>query len=70
MSHSKATDYTVVLHKEDGTIEELDEWFSLGVARRIAAKAYDARQSVVSSHVTAIEIIDFNGKQVQIAKFE
>lgn len=70
MNHSKETDYTIVLHKDNGEIEELDEWFSLGVAKKIAAKVYTARQSVVSSPVTAIEIIDFNGKQIQIAKFD
>lgn len=70
MSHTKATDYTVVLHMQDGTIQEVDEWFSLGVAKKIAAKAYDARESVVNSPVIAIEIVDFNGKQIQIAKFE
>lgn len=70
MSHTKATDYTVVLHMEDGSTLEVDEWFSLGVARKIAAKAYDARESVVNSPVIAIEIVDFNGNQIQIAKFE
>lgn len=69
MNHEKATNYTVVLHKNDGTIEQLDEWFSLGVARKIAAKAYEARTTVVNSPVTAIEIIDFNGNSKQIAKF-
>lgn len=69
MSLSKATDYSIVLHKEDGTIEEIDQWFSLGVAKKIAAKAYDARVSVVNSPVTAIEIIDFNRNTIQIVKF-
>ena len=66
----KDTNYTVVLHKEDGTTEGVDEWFSLGVARKIAAKAYEARTTVVNSPVTAIEIVDFNGNQVQIVKFD
>lgn len=70
MSHTKATDYTVVLHMRDGSTQEVDEWFSLGVARKIAAKAYDARESVVNSPVIAIEIVDFNGNQIQIAKFK
>lgn len=69
MNHAKATDYTVVLHKYDGTIEEVDEWFSLGVARKIAAKAYEARVSVVNSPVKAIEITDFNGNRVQFVEF-
>ena len=70
MNHTKATNYTVVLHNDDGSLEEIDEWFSLGVAKKIAAKAYDARVSVVNSPVTAIEIVDFNGNQVQIVKFD
>lgn len=70
MSHTKATDYTVVLHMRDGTTQGVDEWFSLGVAKKIAAKAYEARESVVNSPVTAIEIVDFNEKQIQIAKFK
>lgn len=69
MNHQKGTNYTVVLHKEDGTTEGVDEWFSLGVARKIAAKAYDARANVVNSPVTAIEIVDFNGVQVQFVEF-
>lgn len=70
MKHTRATDYTVVLHMRDGSIQEVDEWFSLGVAKKIAAKAYEARESVVNSPVTAIEIVDFNNKQIQIAKFK
>lgn len=70
MSYTKATDYTVVLHMRDGTTEEANEWFSLGVAKKIAAKAYDARESVVNSPVVAIEIVDFNRKQIQIAEFK
>lgn len=69
MSHSKATDYTVVLHMSNGDTEEIDEWFSLGVARKIAAKAYDARLTVVNSPVAAIEIVDIDGNSIQIAKF-
>lgn len=69
MTHTKETDYTVRLHKEDETTEDLDEWFSLRVAKKIAAKAYDARVNVVNSPVTAIEIVDFNGKSIQIARF-
>lgn len=69
MNHEKDTNYTVVLHKIDGSIEELDEWFSIGIARRIAAKAKEARLTVAGSHVTAIEIIDINGKRIQIDKF-
>lgn len=62
--------YTVVLHMEDGTEQDAGEWFKLGVAKKIAAKAYDARQSVVNSPVKAIEIRDINQNQVQIARFE
>lgn len=69
MSLSKATDYTIVLHKDDGTTEEAGQWFSLGVAKKIAAKAYEARVTVVNSPVTAIEIIDFNRNTIQIVKF-
>lgn len=69
MSHAKATDYTVVLHMTNGDTQEVDEWFSLGVAKKIASKAFEARQSVVNSPVIAIEIVDINGKQIQIAKF-
>lgn len=70
MSHTKATDYTVVLHMRDGTTQDANEWFSLRVAKKIASKAFEARQSVVNSPVVAIEIVDFNGKQIQIAEFE
>lgn len=70
MNHTRATDYTVVLHMRDGSIQEVDEWFSLGVAKKIAAKAYEARESVVNSPVTAIEIVDFNDKRIQIAEFK
>ena len=63
-------DYTVVLHMDNGDTQEVDEWFTLKVAKKIAAKAYDARISVVNSLVTAIEIVDFNGNQVQIVKFD
>lgn len=69
MNYSKATNYTIVLHMKNGDTQEVDEWFSLSVAKKIAAKAYEARQSVVNSPVTAIEILDFDGKQIQIAKF-
>lgn len=70
MNHAKATNYTVVMHMYDGTTEGVDEWFSLNVARKIAAKAYDARASVSNSQVKAIEIIDFNQKRVQIVTFD
>lgn len=70
MNHAKATDYTVVLHMRDGTTEEVNEWFSIGVARKIASKAFEARSSVVNSPVVAIEIRDFNGNQIEIAKFD
>lgn len=69
MTHTPSNDYTVVLHMNNGDIQEVDEWFTLKVAKKIAAKAYDARQSVVNSPVTAIEIIDFDGNQVQIVRF-
>lgn len=69
MNHEKATDYTVVLHMNDGTKQEAGEWFSLGVARKIAAKAYDARVSVVNSNVQAIEIIDINDNRIQFVQF-
>ena len=35
-------DYTVVLHMDNGDTQEVDEWFTLNVAKKIAAKAYDA----------------------------
>lgn len=69
MSRAPNNDFTVVVHLEDGTVESVDEWFTLPVAKKIAAKAYEARVSVVNSPVTAIEITDINGKQIQIAKF-
>lgn len=70
MNHVSNTDYTVVLHMDDGTTQDVDEWFSLKVAKKIAAKAYEARANVVNSPVTAIEIRDFNGNEVQIVKFK
>lgn len=69
MKRAPNNDFTVVLHKEDGTVEEVEEWFTLPVAKKIAAKAYEARVSVINSPVTAIEIIDINGNQIQIARF-
>ena len=70
MNHEKATNYTVVLHKYDGSTDPLNEWFSLGVAKKIAAKAYEARESVVNSPVKAIEVVDIDGNRVAIAEFK
>lgn len=63
-------DYTVVLHMDNGDTQEVDEWFTLKVAKKIAAKAYDARVSVVNSPVTAIEVKHFDGTTEQLVKFE
>ena len=70
MNHEKATNYTVVLHMYDGSTDPLNEWFSLGVAKKIAAKAFEARESVVNSPVKAIEVVDIDGKRVAIAEFK
>lgn len=67
MTHANDTNYTIVLHKRDGTTEDLNEWFSLGVARKIAAKVFDSAQYVVNSPVVGIEITDFNGNRIQYA---
>lgn len=70
MNWTPKNDYTIILHERDGSTQEVDEWFTLNVAKKIAAKAYDARVNVVNSPVTAIEIRHFDGSTVQIAKFE
>lgn len=62
--------YTVVLHLADGTIQGVDEWFSLPVARKIAAKAYAIRAKVPNSPVVAIEVKDIEENQIQIVKFK
>lgn len=68
------TDYGVRVWLDDGTTVPADteeiEWVSLPVAKKIAAKAYDARATVVNSPVVAIEIINAEYKQVQIARFD
>lgn len=69
MKYKNSTEYTVVLHMEDGSTEEIDEWFSLKVAQKIAAKAYDARASVLNSPVKGIEIRDFDGNTIQREDF-
>lgn len=74
MSKTEVTDYGVRALLNDGTYvpaetEEI-EWVSLPVARKIAAKAYDARETVVNSPVVAIEIINAAYEQVQIARFD
>ena len=58
-------DYTVVLHMDNGDTQEVDEWFTLNVAKKIAAKAYDARISVTNSPVHAIEVVDIDGNSIQ-----
>lgn len=70
MTQVPDNNYTIVLHMSNGDTQEIDEWFSLKVAKKIAAKAYDARVSVVNSPVTAIEITDYDGSQIQIVKFD
>lgn len=66
-----ATDYAVRVLKEDGSYEPADteelHWVSLNIAKKIAAKAWDALQSVVNSPVVGIEIINADYQQVQIA---
>lgn len=69
MTYHPKNNYTVVMHMEDGTIEGVDEWFTLKVAEKIAAKAYDARVSVVNSPVKAIEIVDVDGQSIKLVKF-
>lgn len=63
-------DYSVVLHMEDGSTKDMDEWVSLTRAKSLAAKAYNARVSVVNSPVTAIEIIDIDQNSIQKVSFE
>lgn len=65
MTHTDDTNYTVVLHNNDGTITDAGEWVSLPVAKKIAAKAYDARISVTNSPVHAIEVVDIDGNTIQ-----
>lgn len=62
--------YTVVLHEESGDTQDAGEWFTLNVAKKIAAKMYDARVDVVNSPVVAIEIVDIDGNQIQIVRFD
>lgn len=69
MKYAKDTDYSVRLTMYNGDTQELDEWFSLGVAKKIAAKAYDSRASVVGSQVQAIEVVNFEGEVIQKAEF-
>lgn len=73
MSSTGATDYAVRVIMEDGTTvpsetEEMD-WVSLEIAKKIAAKTWEARVSVVNSPVVALEIIDADYKTVQITRF-
>lgn len=61
-ANSGATDYAVRAWLFDGTPEPGDtaemQWVSLGIAKRIAARAFEVRSGVVNSPVVAIEIID------------
>lgn len=73
MTHSTgATDYGVRVLLEDGTFEPPDteeiEWVSLEIAKRIAAKVYNARMSVVNSPVVEIQIINAAYELVQNAR--
>ena len=63
------TNYTVQVRMSDGSIKTTDEWFSKGVAQRIANKAIEFRKTVANSKVTAIEVVDFDGNQVSVVKF-
>lgn len=67
------TDYAVRVYIQDGTTipwtDEGLDWVSKGVAKKIAAKLWDARQRVVNSEVIAIEIIDAGYETVQIHRF-
>lgn len=69
--HERTTpNYTIVTHNKDGSQTDVGEWFSLPVARKIAAKAHTAREQVANSPVQAIEIVDFDGNQIQIVKYK
>lgn len=74
VSDTGATDYGVRVWLEDGTTEPPDteeiHWVSLNIARKRAARLYNARVTVVNSPVVAIEIIDAAYQQVQIARFD
>ena len=74
MSKEGATDYGVRVWLDDGTTEpkftEDIHWVSLNIANRIASKLWEARQNVVNSQVTAIEIIDADYNTVQKHCFE
>lgn len=62
--------YTVVLHRYDGTSVKIEEWFTLKQSKHIASVCYDARMSVKGSDVSAIEIVDIDGNQIQIVTFD
>lgn len=68
-----STDYAVRVELRDGSVtptepDELD-WFSWNIARKIAAKAYDAREITAGSPVIAIQIINAEYKVVQEHRF-
>ncbi len=73
MTSKKETDYAVrtVLYtgEEIPSNEDLD-WFSFGVARKIAAKAWEVRSQVSGSPVKTIQIIDFDYNVVKSYSFE
>lgn len=73
MVSNGTTDYGVRLVLEDGSFEPANteeiEWVSLEVAKKIAAKLYDARATVVNSPVVEIQIIDASYNLVQNARF-
>lgn len=69
MTHSTDTDYSLVYYKDDGTVEELDDWISYEQASRVLKKVAEARRNVVNSPVTAIEIVNSNKERVTIVRF-
>lgn len=70
MKHEDETSHAIVIHKDTGEEELIDEWFSLRVAKKVAAKAWEARVGVVNSPVVAIEIVDYENNSVQIVRFD
>ena len=70
MTQPPQNNYTVYAELNDGTKMGIDEWHTLNVAKKIAAKAYEARQSVVNSPVVAITIEDIDGNIIKTARFD
>lgn len=73
MSNAGATNYAVRVWLDDGSTEppstEEMDWVSLNIAKKIASKLYEARETVVNSPVTAIEIINADYETVIIHRF-